>query len=157
MGTGEVTHFIAQYGLARVAKAVLIDVIPPFLLQTADNPDGVPQQVFTHIKTGLKDDRPAYLIGSLKKFYNVGLLASEVRTKPSNGVGIPGSSGRPSARCIDAWLEDFSEDCAKIDVPTLIIHGDADQTLPIDATARRLVGKIAGSRLEEIAGAPHGL
>lgn len=159
MGSGEVTRYIARYGSARVAKAVLIGVIPPFLLQTADNPDGVPQNIFDDIKQGIVDDRPAYLVGFLKNFYNVGFLTSDISDEAfqaSWNVAVQ-ASAIGTLKCVDSWLEDFRDDSRKIDVPTLIIHGDADKILPIDNTANRLVDYISGSRLEIVSGAPHGM
>jgi len=160
MGTGEVSRYIGRRGSDRVARAVLIGVIPPFLLQTGDNPEGVPQAVFDDIKANIVADRPAFLLQFLKNFYNWDKLGgdkvSEDVLKANWTVAI-GASPKGTLDCVDAWVEDFRPDVAAIDVPTLIIHGDADQILPVDATARRLKDLIAGAEYVELPGGPHGV
>lgn len=160
MGTGEVTRYIGKYGSGRVSKAVLIGVIPPFLLKTADNPEGVPAEVFEGIKAGIVADRPAFLLGFLKNFYNWDTLGgTKVSEQVLNAhwtVAI-GASPKGTLDCVSSWIEDFRSDVAKIDVPTLILHGDADQVLPFDSTAKRLVDLIAGSELVVLKDGPHGV
>src|SRR5205823_5956511 len=128
---GEVTRYLSVYGSDRVAKAVLVSPIPPFLLQTADNPDGVPQSLFDGFVQAAQSDTPAWMKGFLDNFYNFdtvrGTLVSD-----------------------QAYL-------AKIDVPTLVIHGDADQILPLDKTAKRLPGLINDLQLVVIEGGPHAI
>ena len=160
MGTGEVVRYLGKYGSARVSKAVLIGVIPPFLLKTGDNPEGVDRSVFDGIEQNIKDDRPAFLLQFLKNFYNWdklgGTKVSEQVLNANWAVAI-GASPKGTLDCVSSWLEDFRADVARIDVPTLILHGDADQILPIDNTARRLPDLIAGSRLIELKDGPHGV
>ena len=160
MGTGEVVRYLGKYGSARVSKAVLIGVIPPFLLKTGDNPEGVDRSVFDGIEQNIKDDRPAFLLQFLKNFYNWdklgGTKVSEQVLNANWNVAI-GASPKGTLDCVSSWLEDFRADVARIDVPTLILHGDADQILPIDNTARRLPDLIAGSRLIELKDGPHGV
>ena len=160
MGTGEVTRYIGRYGSARVSKAVLIGVIPPYLLKTADNPEGVDASVFEGIKDAIRKDRFAYLTSFFDNFYNTDKLKG---TRVSDEVihANFNLAARASAiatlRCVDTWLEDFRADVAKIDVPTLIIHGDADRVLPIDSTAHRLPALIQGSELVVVKDGPHNI
>ncbi len=160
MGTGEVTRYLGRYGSSRVSKAVLIGVIPPYLLKTADNPEGVDASVFEGIKDAIRKDRFAYLTDFFDNFYNTDKLKG---TRVSDDVihANFNLAARASAiatlRCVDTWLEDFRADVAKIDVPTLIIHGDADRVLPIDSTARRLPALIQGSELVVVEDGPHNI
>ncbi|AFD25244.1 alpha/beta fold hydrolase [Deinococcus gobiensis] len=160
MGTGEVTRYLGRYGSSRVSKAVLIGVIPPYLLKTADNPEGVDASVFEGIKDAIRKDRFAYLTDFFDNFYNTDKLKG---TRVSDEVihANFNLAARASAiatlRCVDTWLEDFRADVAKIDVPTLIIHGDADRVLPIDSTARRLPALIQGSELVVVEDGPHNI
>ncbi|MNR75553.1 Non-heme bromoperoxidase BPO-A2 [compost metagenome] len=160
MGTGEVARYLSTYGSERVSKAVFMAPIPPFLLKTPDNPEGVDGQVFEEIKRAIAEDRLKYLTAFYADFYNLdqllGLRISEEVVRDSWNVASM-ASPRGTSACVDTWLTDFREDLPRIDVPTLIIQGDADRILPIDATGRRLVKALKGSRLEEIPGAPHGL
>ena len=160
MGTGEVTRYISRYGSARVSKAVLIGAIPPYLLKTADNPEGVDASVFEGIKDAIRKDRFAYLTDFFDNFYNTDKLRG---TRVSDEVihANFNLAARASAiatlQCVDAWLEDFRADVARIDVPTLIIHGDADRVLPIAATAQRLPALIQGSELVVVKDGPHNI
>lgn len=160
MGTGEVTRYLGTYGSERIAKAVMIGVVPPFLLATDDNPGGVDAGVFRGIEEGIKADRFAFMTAFFADFYNADVLGgeriSEQALQGSWNVAV-GASAKGTLDCVQAWLTDFREDLPRIDVPTLIIHGDADRTLPIDATAIPLAKAIAGARLEVIEGGPHGL
>lgn len=160
MGTGEVTRYIGKYGSSRVSKAVLIGVIPPFLLKTDDNPEGVPQSVFDDIESNIKADRPAFLLEFLKNFYNWDKLGGKKVSQQvldANWAVAIGASPKGTLDCVSSWLEDFRGDVARIDVPTLILHGDADQVLPFDATAKRLVDLIEGSKLVVLKDGPHGV
>lgn len=160
MGTGEVTRYLGKYGSARIAKAVLIGVIPPFLLKTGDNPEGVDRSVFDGIEQNIKADRPAFLLQFLKNFYNWDKLGGSKVSEQvlqANWTVATGASPKGTLDCVSSWLEDFRADVARIDVPTLILHGDADQILPIDNTARRLPDLIKGSRLIELKDGPHGV
>ncbi|MFD0277402.1 alpha/beta fold hydrolase [Kitasatospora sp. NPDC127111] len=160
MGSGEVARYLGRYGSARIAEAVMIGVVPPFLLRTAENPGGLDAAVFEDIRQGIVADRPAFLAGFLHDFYNVDVLGgdrvSDQVVQYSWNVAVEASAHATHAS-VAAWPTDFRGDLPKIDVPTLIIHGDADRTLPLEATAIPLAGRIAGSRLVVVPGAPHGL
>jgi non-heme chloroperoxidase len=160
MGGGEVAHYIGRHGTDRLSRAVFISAIPPFLLKTADNPGGVDGAVFEGIKRGIVTDRPAFLADFLANFYNVdvlgGKLISERAVQASWTVAI-GASAKGTLDCVSAWLTDFRGDLSRVDVPTLVIHGDADRILPIEATGIPLSKSIPGARLVTIEGGPHGI
>jgi non-heme chloroperoxidase len=160
MGTGEVTRYLGTYGSERVSKAVLLGVIPPFLLKTEDNPEGVDGSAFDGIVEAIKADRLAYLTAFYADFYNLddylGERISDEVVRDSWTVAA-GAGAVGTVSCPPTWITDFRQDLPKIDVPTLVVHGDADRILPIDATARRLPALIADCRLVEIPGAPHGM
>jgi non-heme chloroperoxidase len=160
MGTGEVTRYLGSYGSSRVAKAVLMGAIPPFLLKTPDNPEGVDGSVFEGIKAAVVADRPAYFKDFLDNFYNVDVLGgtriSEQAWQNSFTVAI-GASPYAAHACVDTWLTDFRGDLPKIDVPTLLVHGDADRILPYAATAARLPGLIKDLTVVTIEGGPHNI
>jgi non-heme chloroperoxidase len=160
MGTGEVTRYLSTYGSARVAKAVLMGAIPPYLLRTTDNPEGIDGAVFDEIKTAVLKDRPAFFKAFLDNFYNVDVLGgtriSEQAWQNSFIVAV-GASPYAAHACVDTWLTDFRDDLPKIDVPTLLIHGDADRTLPYAATAARLPGLIKDLEFVTVEGGPHNI
>ncbi|MFC5907730.1 alpha/beta fold hydrolase [Streptacidiphilus monticola] len=160
MGTGEVTRYLGSYGSARVAKAVLMGAVPPFLLKTDDNPEGVDQSVFDGIKAAVVADRPACFKDFLDNFYNVDVLGgtriSEQAWNASFNVAVA-ASAYASYACVDTWLTDFRADLPKIDVPTLLIHGDADRILPYEATAKRLPGLIKDLEFVTVEGGPHNI
>jgi len=160
MGTGEVARYLGTYGSARVTKAVLVGAIPPFLLKTGDNPEGVDGAVFDEIKAAVVTDRPAYFKNFLDNFYNVDVLGgtrvSEQAWQNSFTVAI-GASPYAAHACVDTWLTDFRDDLPKIDVPTLLIHGDADRILPYAATAARLPGLIKDLSVVTVEGGPHNI
>ena len=160
MGTGEVTRYLGTYGSARVHKVALLGVIPPFLLKTDDNPEGVDGQVFEDIKAAIVKDRYAYFKDFLDNFYNVDKLApariTEQAWQASFNVAA-GSSPYATYACVDTWLTDFRADLPKIDVPTLVVHGTEDRILPYEATAKRLPGLIADLELVTIEGGPHNI
>ena len=160
MGTGEVTRYLGTYGSARVRKAVLMGAIPPFLLKTADNPEGVDGAVFDDIKAAVLADRPAFFKGFLDNFNNVDVLGgtriSEQAWQNSFAVAI-GASAYAAHACVDTWLTDFRDDLPTIDVPTLLIHGDADRILPYAATAARLPGLIKDLTVVTVEGGPHNI
>jgi non-heme chloroperoxidase len=160
MGTGEVTRYLGTYGSARIVKAVLMGAIPPFLLKTDDNPEGVDQAVFDGIKAAVLADRPAYFKDFLDNFYNVDILGgtriSEQAWQNSFTVAI-GASPFAAYACVDTWLTDFRNDLPKIDVPTLLVHGDADRILPYPATAARLPGLIKDLTVVTVHDGPHNI
>jgi non-heme chloroperoxidase len=160
MGTGEVTRYLGTYGSARVRKAALLGVIPPFLLKTDDNPEGVDAQVFEGIKAAIVKDRYAYFKDFLDNFYNVDVLGgsriSDQAWQASFNVAV-GSSPHATYACVGTWLTDFRDDLPKIDVPTLVVHGTEDRILPFSATAKRLPGLIDDVRLVTVEGGPHNI
>ena len=160
MGTGEVTRYIGNYGTERVSKAVLIGAIQPFLLKTDDNEKGVDQEVFDGIIEAIKKDRPSYFTDFFKNFYNTDDLGEDYITEEavqmSWNIAVKASAIATKA-CVPTWLEDFRDDLPKFDVPTLIIHGDDDRILPLEATSERLPDKIANSRLVVIKDGPHAI
>jgi len=160
MGTGEVTRYIGKYGSARVRKAVLIGTLGPYLVKTADNPEGVEASVFEGIKAAIKADRPAFLLDFLHNFYNYdvtgGKLVSE-RVVDANWNVAAQASAIGTLKCVDSWVEDFRKDILRNNVPTLIIHGDADRILPPDATSRRQAKMIKNVKFVELPGGPHGV
>jgi non-heme chloroperoxidase len=160
MGTGEVTRYLASYGSARAAKGVLVAPIPPFLLQTPDNPDGVPQSLFDGFAQAARADTPAWMKGFLDNFYNIdtlrGTLVSDQAWQASWNLAVTASATATLA-CIGTWATDFRADLPKIDVPMLVVQGDADRVLPIDKTGQRLPGLINDVRLVVIEGGPHAI
>jgi non-heme chloroperoxidase len=160
MGGGEVARYLGKYGSKRVSKAVFIASIPPFLLKTADNPEGVDGGVFEGIKKGIAADRLAFLSQFLSDFYNVDVLRgkqiSDQAVQLSWNIGA-GASPKGTLDCVSAWLTDFRNDLKKIDVPTLVVHGDADRILPLAATGKRTQEFVKGSKLVVVEGGPHGL
>jgi non-heme chloroperoxidase len=160
MGTGEVARYLGTYGSARVQKAALLGAIPPFLLKTEDNPEGVDGQVFEGIKSAIAKDRYAYFKDFLDNFYNVDKLAperiSEQAWQASFNVAA-GASPHATYACVDTWLTDFRGDLEKIDVPVLVVHGTEDRILPYEATAKRLPALVDGLKLVSVAGGPHNI
>jgi non-heme chloroperoxidase len=160
MGTGEVTRYLGTYGSDRVRKAALLGPIPPFLLKTDDNPEGVDKSVFDGLEAAIVADRPAFMKSFLDNFYNVdklrGTRISDQAWQLSFNVGVSASAIGTLA-CVPTWLTDFRADLPKIDVPTLVVQGTEDRILPIDSTGRRLPGLIEDVRLVEVQGGPHNI
>jgi non-heme chloroperoxidase len=160
MGTGEVTRYLGTYGSDRVEKAVLLGAIPPFLLKTDDNPEGVDGSVFEGIKAAVLKDRYAYFKQFFDDFYNVDRLAperiSEQAWQASFNVACMGSA-YSSYACVDAWLTDFRDDLPKIDVPMLVVHGTEDRVLPFEATAGRLTDLIDDVKVVPVEEGPHNI
>jgi non-heme chloroperoxidase len=160
MGTGEVTRYLGKYGSKGVRKVALLGVIPPFLLKTDDNPEGVDGQVFDGIKAAIVVDRYAYFKDFFDNFYNVDKLRpariSDQAWQASFNVA-EGSSPHATYACVDTWLTDFRSDLPKFDVPTLVVHGTEDRILPYDSTAARLPGLIADLELVKVEGGPHNI
>lgn len=158
MGGGEVARYLGKYGSKRVSKAVIISGVPPFLLKTPDNPEGVDGSVFDGIQKAIVADRYAFFADFFKNFYNLDLLlgkrVSEQAVQSSWNVAA-GSSAVASLACVPTWHEDFRNDVARIDVPTLIIQGDADRILPIAASGLRTAKLIKGARLLVVKDGPH--
>jgi non-heme chloroperoxidase len=160
MGGGEVARYLGHYGSGRVAKAAIISGVPPFLLQTPDNPDGVDKSVFDEILNDIAADRFAYQSKFLADFYNLdtflGTRISEEVVRDSWNTAA-GASPTGTAACVPTWYTDFRDDLPRIDVPVLVMHGDADRILPIGATGAKTHQGIKDSRFVVVPGAPHGL
>jgi non-heme chloroperoxidase len=158
MGGGEVARYLGKYSSKGVSKAVIISGVPPYLLKTADNPEGVDGSVFDAIQKAVAGDRYAFFTEFFKNFYNTDLLlgrrVSEQAVQASWNVAAA-SSATASLACVPTWHEDFREDLARIDVPTLVIHGDADRILPITAAGMRTAKLIKGARLITVKDGPH--
>jgi non-heme chloroperoxidase len=160
MGGGEVVRYIDMYGSERVSAAVIISGIPPFLLKTPETPNGLDQSVFDDIQAAIAKDRLAYLTDFLAAFYNTDVLlgtrASDEVVRDSWNIAA-GASPIGTWSCPPTWHTDFRNDLNQIDVPTLVMHGDADRILPIEATGARTHEAIKGSRFVVVEGAPHGI
>ncbi|MFB9991070.1 alpha/beta fold hydrolase [Deinococcus oregonensis] len=160
MGAGEVARYLGKFGSAKVARAVFAAPIAPYLLKTDDNPEGVEGSVFEGIMADIRADRPAFFRQFFQNFYNADVLkgtrVSDEVLQASWNVAVA-SSARATLACVPAWLTDFRSDIARIDIPTLIVHGDADRILPLEATGARLHKLIAGSELVVIKDGPHAL
>jgi len=159
-GGGEVARYIGRHGTKRVAKAVLVGAVPPGMLKTANNPDGVPIEEFDKIRAGVRADRSQFYKDLSVPFYGGNRSGAEV----SHGVRdafwlMSMQAGFPAAyECIKAFSEsEFSDDLRKFDVPTLVIHGDDDQIVPITVGGLRSAKLISGATLKVYKGAPHGL
>jgi non-heme chloroperoxidase len=154
MGGGEVARYLGKYGSRGVSKAVIISGVP----QTADNPEGVDGDVFAGIQKAVAADRYAFFTGFVQNFYNtdvfLGKRVSEHAIQASWNIAT-GASAAASFACVPAWHEDFRTDLARIDVPTLVIQGDADRILPITATGLRTAKLIKGSRQLIVKDGPH--
>jgi non-heme chloroperoxidase len=160
MGTGEVVRYLATYGSGRVRKAALLGTIPPFVLKTDDNPEGVDGKVFDDLKAAVVADRYAFFEGFFNNFYNVdvfgGTRISDRAWQASFNVAA-GCSPFASYACVDTWLTDFRADLPKIDVPVLVMHGTADRILPFEVTAARLPALISDCTLVPVEGGPHNI
>lgn len=160
MGTGEVARYLGNYGSNRVSKAVFVAPIPPFLLKTSDNPEGVDQSLFDGFIESIAQDRFTYQTAFFKNFYNLdvtlGKSVSEEVVHNSWNLATS-ASAIGTAACVPTWLTDFRQDLPKITVPTLIIQGDDDRILPFPVTGKRLHAALSGSRLVVLAGGSHGI
>jgi len=160
MGGGEVARYLGKYGSQGVSKAVFIASVPPFLLKAPDNQEGVDISVFQGIEKAVVADRYAFFTEFFKNFYNTDvLLGKRLSDQAVHGSWnvAAGASATASLACVRTWYTDFRKDLPRIEVPTLVVHGDADRILPIAATGRRTAKLIKGARLVVIEGGPHGL
>ncbi len=158
MGGGEVARYLGKYGSKGVSKAVIISGVPPFLLKTKDNAEGVDGSVFEGIQKAVAADRYAFFTDFFANFYNtdqlLGKRVSEQVVRASWNLAAS-ASATASLACVPAWYEDFRKDLTHIDVPTLVMHGDADRILPITASGLRTAKLIKGARLSVIKDGPH--
>jgi non-heme chloroperoxidase len=159
-GGGEVVRYIGRHGPKRVAKAVLISAVPPLLLKTKANPEGVPMEVFDSLRAGLAKDRSQFYKDFAPPFFG----ANRSGAKVSQGIldqfwlWSMQSGLKNAYDCIKAFSEtDFTEDLKKIEVPTLILHGEDDQVVPVNISARNSAQLIRGAKAIYYPGAPHGV
>ena len=158
MGGGEVARYIGNYGSKLVSKVVIIGGIPPFLLKTPDNTEGVDKQVFDGIEKAASADRYAFFTEFFKNFYNTdALLGKRVSEQVVQASWNMAASASPiaSVACVATWYEDFREDLAAVQVPALVIHGDADRIVPLAASGQRTAKLIEGARLLVVKDGPH--
>ena len=160
MGGGEVARYLSRHGGQSVVKAALIASVVPFMLKTGDNPDGTEQEVFAKMTEAMKEDRAKFFAGFFKDFFGVGIIShpvSDALLQSAWNVAMQASL-KATLECAKSFSStDFRGDLAAFNVPTLIIHGTADKTVPIAASARAAAKGIAQSTLIEYDGAPHGL
>jgi non-heme chloroperoxidase len=160
MGGGEVVRYLGTHGTAGVRKAGIIAGVLPYLLKVPDNPEGIDIGVFNGIEAAARADRYSFFTNFFKNFYNTDLLLgkaiSEQALQASWNVAIA-SSATASHACVHTWHTDFRKDLPRIDVPTLVMHGDADRILPIAASGNRTAQLIKGSRYVVVKDAPHGM
>jgi non-heme chloroperoxidase len=160
MGTGEVTRYLGSYGSQRISKGVLISPIPPFLLKTDDNPDGLPASLFDGFMQSARQDAPAWMKGFLDNFYNIdkyrGTLVSDQAYQASWNLAAS-ASATAAVACIPTWETDFRGDLGRINVPILVIQGDDDRVLPFPNTGSRLPGMLSDMQMVVIEGGPHAI
>jgi non-heme chloroperoxidase len=160
MGTGEVTRYLGKFGSARVAMGVLISPIPPFLLQTGDNPEGVPASLFDGFMHAAREDGPAFMKSFLDNFFNIdkfrGTLVSDQYYQACWNIAVS-ASATAAVASIPTWETDFRGDLSKINVPMVVIQGDDDRILPYPKTGQRLPGMIKDMQMVTIDGGPHAI
>jgi len=159
-GGGEVARYIGRHGTKRLSKAVLIGAVPPIMLKTAGNPIGLPMKIFDEIRSSVLKDRSQYFQDLSVPFYGANRTGAKVSKGLRDAFWLQGMQAGFKAvyDCIKAFSEtDFTEDLKKFDIPALILHGDDDQIVPIDAAAKRAVKLIPDAQLKIYAGAPHGM
>ena len=158
MGGGEVARYLGKHGSKGVTKAVFISSVPPFLLKTPDNPEGVDGTVFEGIQKAILADRYAFFSEFFKNFYNtdqlLGTRVSKQAIQSSWNVAA-GASATASLACVPTWHEDFRKDLSRVKVPTLVIHGDADRIVPFSASGSRTAKLVQGARLVLVKNGPH--
>lgn len=160
MGGGEVVRYLTKYGADKISKVALVASIIPLVAQKPDNPDGVPQSVLDEIMQALKTDRVGFLKDFHKNFYNFGLLNKSVSQArlDADFIVASGASHNATLKAAEAWATtDFRPELKNVKVPTLIVHGDADNIVPIKTSAEQAAAGIANSEFRIIEGAPHGL
>ena len=158
MGGGEIARLFGRYGSVGVTKAVIISGIPPYLIKTAGNPDGVDAAVFGSIQKAIETDRYVFLAEFFKSFYNTDLLLGKrvsERVIQANWIVAAGASAIATWACVPTWHEDFRQDLARVDVPTLVIHGDDDRIVPLAAAGQRTAKLVKGAGLHVVKGGPH--
>jgi non-heme chloroperoxidase len=159
-GGGEVTRYLGRHGTKRAAKAVLIGAVPPLMLKTAANPGGLPMSVFDEIRAGVLADRSQYFRDLAMPFYGANRPGAKVSQGVRDAFWLQGMMAgfKGAYDCIKAFSEtDFTEDLKKIDIPTLVLHGDDDQIVPIGASAPLSAKLLTSAQLKVYPGFPHGM
>ncbi|MEV5830783.1 alpha/beta hydrolase [Spirillospora sp. NPDC052242] len=160
MGGGELARYIGRHGTGRVARAVLLSAIPPLMLQGPGNPEGVPEQVFEDIKNGIITERSQYWKDASEAFFSANRPGSKATQGNRDAFWFMAMHENIQAglKCVDAFARtDFTDDLRRFDVPTLVVHGDDDQIVPIDATGRKSAQIIPGAELKVYEGGSHGI
>ncbi len=160
MGGGEVARYLGRYGSQGVRSAVIIGGVPPFLIKTADNPEGLDGSIFENTQKAAVSDRYEFFAEFFKNFYNtdvlLGTLVSEEVLRANWNVAA-GGSATASVASIPTWHEDFRQDLARVDVPLLVIHGENDRIAPLAASGQRTAQLVKQSQLHVVKGGPHGI
>ena len=159
-GGGEAAHYLGRHGTKRAAKLVLVSAVPPLMLKTEANPGGLPIDVFDGIRKGVLEDRSQFFKDLTTPFFGFNRPGAKDSQGTRDSFWLQGMMGglKPQLDCVKAFSEtDFTEDLKKIDVPTLVVHGDDDQIVPIGAAGLASHKLVRGSKLEIYKGAPHGL
>ena len=160
MGGGEAVRYLSNYGSAKISKIVLVSAVTPFMLKTPDNEDGAPKELFDGMVADIKEDRPKFLKGFGNKFFSISAsnkTVSDELLEWAHGLTLQATQ-KSTIDCVRAFSEtDFRNDCESIDVPTLLIHGDDDQTVPLAISSKKAVALIKHAELKVYEGAPHGL
>lgn len=160
MGGGEVARYMSRHQGKGVSQAVLVSSVVPYMLKTPDNPNGVDQSIFKQMTQGMKEDRAHFFASFFKDFFGAGMISSPVSDEVLHWAWkiAMQASFKATLACANAFATtDFRPDLAAFKVPTLVIHGTADKTVPIDATGRAVAHTIPNVRLLEYNGAPHGV
>jgi non-heme chloroperoxidase len=151
---------MGKYGTRNVKKAVFISAVPPFLLKTADNPQGIDGGVFDGIKNAVVADRPAFLAQFCADFYNLDVLGGKLVSlddvQASWNISVA-ASPKGTLDCVDAWLTDFRKDLSHANIPILVIHGDSDRIVPLPFSGKRMPDFVKHAKLMVIEGGPHGI
>jgi pimeloyl-ACP methyl ester carboxylesterase len=160
MGGGEVARYFGKFGSDGVRKAAILSGVPPFLLKTPDNPQGVDKQIFTQLEQSIKHDRYAFFTEFFRNFYNTDVLmgrnVTEQAVQASWQVAIA-ASPVATLQCVSTWYTDFRKDLDRVDVPTLVMHGDQDRIVPFNASGALTAKRIKGAKLAVIKGGPHNI
>ncbi len=159
MGGGEVARYMGKFNQGRVTRCGFLSSIAPALRKDGGNPEGVDPSVFEQIKGQIEDDRFAFLQAFAEMFYNQGVLTHTVSQAKLDADFVVASQSSYQAMlfCVDAWLEDFRADLKQIQVPTLVLHGDADKVIPLEASGARMPALVSSAKLHVVKDGPHGL
>jgi non-heme chloroperoxidase len=160
MGGGEVARYLGKFGTKGVTKAIIMSGVPPYLLKTNDNPEGLDRGVFDGLQKAASNDRYAFFTEFFKNFYNADLLlgkrVSEEAMHASWSVATT-CSATATVACVPTWYEDFRADLARIDIPTLVVHGEADRILPIQSAGARTAKLVKGAHYVTIKDGPNAI